>query len=189
MVPFSEPPAPKGSSSPVLNEPKAFPETKKQFRADLVLLFVTLVWGSTFTLVKGALSDAAPFFFLAVRFLLAALLFLTFFYRKIFPLDFHSFRAGVAVGICLFLGFGFQTYGLVYTSASRSAFLTSLLVLWVPFISLLVEKERPAVSQWAAIGVAIAGMWFLNRPQGGQLNRGDWLTILCAFFLPCRSFS
>ena len=162
------------------------PEPKKQLRADLILIFVTLIWGSTFTVVKGALADTTPFFFNVVRFLLAALIFLAIFYKRIFPLDFFSFRAGVAVGICLFLGFAFQTYGLAYTSASRSAFLTSLLVLWVPFISLFVEKERPAVSQWTAIGVALAGMWFLNRPGTGQLNRGDWLTLACAFFLPCR---
>jgi drug/metabolite transporter (DMT)-like permease len=171
---------------PLLNGPPVAPESKKQLRADLILVFITLIWGSTFTVVKGALADTTPFFFLAIRFLLAALIFLVFFYRKIFPLDFLSFRAGVAVGICLFLGFAFQTYGLAYTSASRSAFLTSLLVLWVPFISLFVEKERPSVSQWTAIGVAIAGMWFLNRPEAGQLGRGDWLTIGCAFFLPCR---
>lgn len=171
---------------PVLDIPSAAPESKKQLRADLILIFVTLIWGSTFTVVKGALADTTPFFFNVIRFLLAALIFLAIFYKRIFPLDFLSFRAGVAVGICLFLGFAFQTYGLVYTSASRSAFLTSLLVLWVPFISLFVEKERPALSHWAAIGVAVAGMWFLNRPGTGQLNRGDWFALACAFFLPCR---
>ncbi len=171
---------------PVLDTPSAVPGSKKQLRADLILIFVTLIWGSTFTVVKGALADTTPFFFMAIRFLLAALIFVAIFYRKIFPLDFFSFRAGVAVGICLFLGFALQTYGLAYTSASRSAFLTSLLVLWVPFISLFVEKERPSASQWGAIGVAIAGMWFLNRPETGQLGRGDWLTIGCAFFLPYK---
>ena len=164
------------------------PGPKKQLRADLVLVFITLIWGSTFTVVKGALADTTPFYFNAIRFLLAALIFLTLFYKKIFPLDFLSFRAGAAVGIFLFLGFAFQTYGLAYTSAPRSAFLTSLLVLWVPFISLFVEKERPALSHWVAIGVAIAGMWFLNRPGTGQLNQGDWLTLACAFFLPCSLF-
>ncbi|HLG93487.1 MAG TPA: DMT family transporter [candidate division Zixibacteria bacterium] len=166
----------------------SLPEPKKQLRADLVLVFITLIWGSTFTVVKGALADTTPFYFNVIRFLLAALIFLALFYKRIFPLDFLSFRAGAAVGICLFLGFAFQTYGLVYTSASRSAFLTSLLVLWVPFISLFVEKERPAPAQWGAVGVAIAGMWFLNRPGTGQLNKGDWLTLACAFFLPCRLF-
>lgn len=168
--------------------PTAFPDSKRQIRADSVLLLITLIWGSTFTLVKGALADATPFLFISIRFLLAVLIFLAIFYKKIFPLDFFSFRAGAAVGLFLFLGFAFQTYGLAYTTASRSAFLTSLLVLWVPFVSLFVEKERPAVSQWSAIGVAVAGMWFLNRPEAGRLNRGDWLTLLAAFFLPCRSF-
>ncbi len=164
-------------------------EQQKRIRADLVLVLITLIWGSTFTVVKGAMNDVSPFLFNAIRFFIAGALFTAFFYRKIFPLDFLSFRAGIAVGLCLFLGFAFQTYGLVYTSASRSAFLTSLLVLWVPFISIFVERERPGASQWVAIGVALAGMWFLNRPQTGQLNRGDWLTFACAFFLPCRLFS
>lgn len=175
------------ASEPLVNKDPAAPEVKRQLRADLILVLITLIWGSTFTVVKGALADTTPFYFNALRFFLAALLFLALFYKKIFPLDFYSLRAGAAVGIFLFLGFAFQTYGLAYTSASRSAFLTSLLVLWVPFISLFVEKERPALSHWAAIGVAIAGMWFLNRPETGQLNRGDWLTLACAFFLPCRS--
>jgi len=178
-----------GASEPLTANASPLPESKKQLRADLILVFITLIWGSTFTVVKGALADTTPFYFNAIRFALAALIFLVLFYKKIFPLDFFSLRAGVAVGICLFLGFAFQTYGLAYTSASRSAFLTSLLVLWVPFISLFVEKERPAFSHWVAIGVAIAGMWFLNRPETGQLNRGDWLTLACAFFLPCRLYS
>ncbi|MGE5693324.1 MAG: DMT family transporter [Candidatus Zixiibacteriota bacterium] len=178
-----------GASEPLAANASPLPESKKQLRADLILVFITLIWGSTFTVVKGALADITPFYFNAIRFALAALIFLVLFYKKIFPLDFFSLRAGVAVGFCLFLGFAFQTYGLAYTSASRSAFLTSLLVLWVPFISLFVEKESPAFSHWVAIGVAIAGMWFLNRPETGQLNRGDWLTLACAFFLPCKLYS
>lgn len=176
------------ASEPLAASSAPLPEAKKQHRADLVLVFITLIWSSTFTVVKGALADTTPFYFNTGRFLLAALIFLALFYKRIFPLDFLSFRAGVAVGVFLFLGFAFQTYGLAYTSASRSAFLTSLLVLWVPLISLFVEKERPALSHWAAIGTAIAGMWFLNRPGTGQLNRGDWLTLACAFFLPCSLF-
>ncbi len=176
-------------SEPLLNAPPAAPESKKQLRADLVLLFVTLIWGATFPVVKVALADVSPFLFLAVRFLLAGALFALLFRRKIFPLDLPTLRAGAALGLFLFLGFGFQTYGLVYTSAARSAFMTSLLVLWVPFISLFVERERPAASLWAAIGVAVTGMWFLNRPEAGALNRGDWLSVACAFFLPFKSFS
>lgn len=164
-------------------------QKSKQLRADLALLFITLIWGATFPVVKGALADVSPFLFLAVRFLLAGALFALLFRKKIFPLDLPTLRAGAALGLFLFLGFAFQTYGLVYTSASRSAFMTSLLVLWVPFISLFVEKERPAAALWAAIGVAMAGMWFLNRPEAGALNRGDWLSVACAFFLPFKSFS
>src|SRR5713101_10161347 len=108
-----------GFPEPLANAPAVRPEVKKQLRADLILFFITLIWGSTFTVVKGALADTTPFFFLAVRFFLAALIFLAFFYKKIFPLDFLSLRAGVAVGICLFLGFAFQTYWLAYTGASR----------------------------------------------------------------------
>jgi drug/metabolite transporter (DMT)-like permease len=164
-------------------------EKSRRFRADFALLFITIIWGATFPVVKGALADVSPFLFLAFRFFLAGALFALLFHKKIFPLDFASLRAGAALGLFLFLGFAFQTYGLVYTSSSRSAFLTSLLVLWVPFVSLFVEKERPAAALWAAIGTAIAGMWFLNRPEAGALNLGDWLSVACAFFLPFKSFS
>jgi drug/metabolite transporter (DMT)-like permease len=177
------------SLDPLLNGPLAAPEPKKQLRSDLILIFVTLIWGATFPVVKGALADVSPFLFLVFRFLLAGALFVLLFRKKIFPLDLPTLRAGAALGLFLFLGFAFQTYGLVYTSSSRSAFLTSLLVLWVPFISLFVEKERPAASLWAAIGVAVAGMWFLNRPETGRLGLGDWLSVACAFFLPFKSFS
>lgn len=144
----------------------------------LALLFVTLVWGSTFALVKEALNSIGPFYFLAIRFSLASILMLVIF-RKSFKE--HKIRAGyILVGIFLFLGYVFQTVGLKFTSASNAAFITGLSVVIVPFLEIVFMKRKlPYTSIVGAISSAI-GLWFLTGLHNLSINYGDILILICA---------
>ena len=147
--------------------------------ARLALLASTLVWGTTFVVVQRAIEEIAVFHLIAFRFGLAALLLL--------PLARRGWTRrtlidGAAIGVLLFAGFVLQTAGLLWTTPSRSAFLTALSVLPVPFIGWLTGTERPRLGPLAGVLCAALGLWVLYVPgSGGEpFNRGDALTVASA---------
>lgn len=157
----------------------------RSLKAHLLLLFATFVWGSTFIVIKSALADATPLVFNAVRMVLAALLLLAIFFRQLRRMPAGALRAGIEVGTMMWLGYEFQTAGLLYTSASKSAFLTGLSVVLVPL--LLAIFWRSHINRYTMGGVvaALIGLYLLCVPAGQEfsaasLNRGDLLTLVCA---------
>src|SRR5581483_9576988 len=91
------------------------------------------------------------------------------------------FWPGVAAGFLLFTAYVFQTIGLKYTSASKSAFLTGLSIPLVPFVSSFVYRNRPRLFEIAGVLVASAGMALMTLPSGElAISRGDSLSAMCA---------
>ncbi len=150
-------------------------------RSDLSLILITLVWGSSFLVVKDALSVMTPLWLLALRFSLASVILLVF-----FPRIFRSARrevvfSSLVVGVFLYFGFVFQTWGLMFTTPAKSAFITGCSVPLVPLLNLAIFKVRirPAVA--AGNGMAFLGLYLLTRPDDlHSINRGDVLTLICA---------
>ncbi len=146
--------------------------------ADALLILVTAIWGSTFLLVQGSLGRVSPLAFLACRFFLAALV-LGVLNRKQFSRA--TIIPGIVTGIFLFAGYAFQTIGLQFTTASKSAFLTSLSVPMVPFVAALVFRKAPLLREMSGIVFASAGMLLLTVPAGMErLSQGDVLSFACA---------
>lgn len=154
----------------------------KQTRAEVVLLSLTIIWGSTFVFLKIGLQDLSPMLMTGTRFLAATLLFLLLFGRKLFPFPRSAVRKGTFLGLLLALGFLAQNVGLNYTTASKSAFITSLMVVFVPVLQLLIVKRAPTIGNVLGIGVVVAGLWLLTSPEGAEFNVGDLLTLVCAIF-------
>ncbi len=147
--------------------------------AELALVGVTFVWGSTFTLVKSAIEDASTPVFLAIRFTLAAIL-LAAIYRKRLAagLTRDGLRGGLLAGFCLWAGYWLQTAGLRHTTPAKSAFLTSLCVVMVPILATLVHRVVPRRGESAGVLLAVTGMALLAAPEtGAGTNRGDWMTV------------
>src|SRR5262249_27357737 len=101
------------------------------WRADLALVFNTLVWGTTFVMVKRALDDASALLFVAIRFLMATIVIAWLFRKRWSPASGPP-PGGILAGCCLFGGYAFQTAGLKLTTPSKAAFLTGLAVVLVP---------------------------------------------------------
>jgi len=147
-------------------------------RAELAIVGITIVWGSTFVLVKSALADVSTFLFIALRFSLAALV-LALVYRR--SLKRNGLWPGLAAGCLLFVAYVFQTKGLELTTPAKSAFLTGLSIPMVPLLGSLVYRNRPRMFEAAGILVATAGMGLMTLPSGGfGIGRGDVLSVLCA---------
>ena len=156
--------------------------------AEAALAWNTVVWGATFVLVKAALDHVSALLFLALRFSLASAALLIIFRRAgghgLAPASggrAKAMLAGALTGTFLFAGYLFQTQGLRFTTAPKSAFITGLTSVMVPLLAALVYRNRPQVSEVAGVLVATAGMGLMTL-QGaiGSIGKGDLLTFFCA---------
>ncbi|MCR4403765.1 MAG: DMT family transporter [Candidatus Acetothermia bacterium] len=156
-----------------------------RYLPQLALLSVTVIWGWTFVLVKEGASELGPLSFLALRFALAFLALLILFWHRLrrAQLGVREFLQGLAIGLALFGGYLFQTWGLLYTTATKSGFITGLSVVLVPLLAALAFKDRVPSSGWLGAGLSALGLGLILLGQGGMgrgLNLGDLLTLLCA---------
>ena len=115
-----------------------------KLRAYLLMLFVVALWGSTFVLVKGALADATPGAFNLVRMTLGFAVLGVAYHRYWRAIQGWQVVAGALVGLCLAVGYQFQTTGLARTTPSKSAFITGLMVVLVPLFSVIPVCVRRA---------------------------------------------
>jgi drug/metabolite transporter (DMT)-like permease len=144
-------------------------------KAEAFLVVVTAIWGCTFVVVKGALADASPVPFLAARFMLAGLLLLAILGRG--QVERRTIFPGSILGLFLFAGYLFQTWGLIYTTPSKSAFLTGFSVIVVPVIMML-SGFRLGVASLLGGVLGLVGIYLLVAPSGmATVNRGDILTL------------
>jgi drug/metabolite transporter (DMT)-like permease len=154
--------------------------------AEVGLALNTVLWGATFVLVKQALDDISPIFFLALRFGLATVALvvaLACFGRPRLASRFNwkSAAAGALSGTFLFSGYILQTLGLKLTTAAKSAFLTGLTSAMVPLLAALVYRIRPRFSEITGVLVATAGLGLMTLPGAvGSISPGDLLTAFCA---------
>jgi drug/metabolite transporter (DMT)-like permease len=155
----------------------------RRWYPEAALLFNTLVWGTTFVMVKEALSGVSTILFLALRFSLATVALLILF-RGTWShprAKTKSLLAGTLAGVFLFCGYLFQTLGLRLTSAPKSAFITGLCTVLVPFLGWFVYRNRPRLAELAGVFVATAGMGLMTLDGAvWSISRGDFLTLLCA---------
>jgi drug/metabolite transporter (DMT)-like permease len=152
----------------------------RQTRAELALFATTFIWGGTFPIVKVGMHHVSPVFLIGIRFAISAGVVALLFHRRIFPLtSLQTYRGGL-LGLFLFLGFVAQNIGLTITTASKSAFITGMMVLFVPLLQVVIERRAPKLGNILGVAIVTGGLWLLTSPEGSGLNAGDALTLLCA---------
>lgn len=152
--------------------------------ATLIAVLVTAAWGSSFILMKNVAADVPALGFLTLRFGMAGLILSLVFCKKFRQFTKKTILESFVLGALLSGYMIFQVVGLrdENMSASNSAFITSMSVLMVPFMSAFLLKKRPSASNWVGVFLAIFGLVFVTGIyQGvGALGIGDLLTFLCA---------
>ncbi|MWV44373.1 EamA family transporter [Paenibacillus sp. HJL G12] len=153
--------------------------------ADLSLLIVAMMWGCTFLIVQHAVKVLPPLAFNGIRFIGAAILLaliITVFYRGQWrAINRRMLLHSCLLGLFLFLGYAFQTVGLLYTTTSNTGFITGLSVVLVPFLALILLKHPISRFTWLSALLAAGGLYLLTF-AGSTLvfNKGDFLVFLCA---------
>jgi drug/metabolite transporter (DMT)-like permease len=146
-------------------------------RAELVLLAVTAAWGLTFPAIKIAVAELRPSVFMAARFLLVLVGVFLLYRGRLFRGWRGSVGAGLTLGLLQFASYAFQALGLEHTTATRSAFITGLSVILVPFLYVPIRRRAPGLLPLLGALLALGGLWLMTRPDVGALNRGDLLTL------------
>lgn len=153
----------------------------RKLKAELILFFIAIIWAGTFVIIKITLTEIPPFYFLTLRFFAASVLFFLLAIKKLNRTNKHEIKAGLILGILLFAGFASQTSGLVYTTASNSALITGVNLLIVPFAQYFIIKRKVGLENWIGVIVVLIGLFLLTNPAVKGINKGDLITLICAF--------
>jgi drug/metabolite transporter (DMT)-like permease len=142
---------------------------------------VTAIWGYSFLLVHDAVAGYPVFGFLALRFTLASLVLSPFLLRRAARAGAPALTAGFWMGLALFTGYAFQTWGLTLTSAAHGGFITGLFVVLAPVLECALSRKWARPASWAAVCLATAGLGLLSLTNRlSDFNVGDLLSLACA---------
>ncbi len=163
---------------------------KDKLKGIILLLATAFIWGSSFVAQKTGMDDIGPITFMCMRSLVGAVaLFpVAIIYEKASKKSGKQFIhgkqlvvGGVICGIAYLLASLFQQFGLVTTTAGKSAFVTALYIVIAPLLGVFLgQKVLPKA--WRCIIIAAVGMFLLCVSSTFSLAIGDLLTLICAFF-------
>jgi len=154
----------------------------KLVQAEISLVLITIIWGSTFTIVKKGLTQVSPIFFVALRFWIATAVVAALMPGQFRKITRKTVGQGILLSVALLGGFVLQTLGLRDTTPSNSAFITSLCVLLVPVLGFLIFRHKPSIQAVSGTLMALLGLILLVADSSDfGLHSGDFLTLLCAF--------
>ena len=155
-------------------------------KSDSILLLAAIIWGFGFVAQKEGMSHLGPYTFNAFRFALGTvvvvLVALIKDRKKLFNITKKDISKGFLSGLILFLASTFQQTGLVYTTAGNAGFVTGIYVVLVPALGFLMWRQK--VSKLSILGsvLAIIGLYLLSINSGMQIQYGDLLVLVSAFF-------
>lgn len=154
-----------------------------KMQANIVLIFVTIIWGGGFIATDSALQTFSPFYIMMIRFLGAAIIPFMISFRELRKLSKQYVIMGIVTGCLLFGAFAFQTFGLQASSPSKNAFLTATNVVFVPYLLWLFMKRKPSKKEMIASIICLIGISLLTwTAEMTSLQFGDVLSIICAVF-------
>jgi drug/metabolite transporter (DMT)-like permease len=158
-------------------------EMPKKNRFPIVMLILaTIIWGSTFAVVKDTMNSVNEYYLIFMRSIIAALplLALTLFKNPKSLFNKEIIKKGAIIGVALGLSYGFQNLGMIYTSAGNSAFIMASNVIFVPIFLVLFYKNRLNGKSIISILIVVFGLGLLTYKDGTELNPGDFLTLMSA---------
>ena len=157
-------------------------ETMMKKLAKPMIVCATLIWGSTFFILKDALDNVDLMFLMAFRFGFAAVLLGLVFWKRWKTIDRSYWWRGGLLGLFMFLAYSVQNYGLMDTTPGKNAFFTAVYCVIVPFLYWAVDKLRPDRYNISAALLCLLGIGMVAITSGFSMRLGDSLTLVGAMF-------
>lgn len=148
----------------------------------LALLLTTIIWGTSFVILKRTLDSVSTMYILAFRFTGAALIMLLLGAKSLKKLDRSYLIGGTLMGVSIVIAYIFQTYGLVYTTPGKNAFITATYCVLTPFLAWIIYKKKPDKFNVVAGFVCITGIGIVSLENDLTVNTGDLLTFVSGLF-------
>lgn len=149
-------------------------------RAELLLFATTFIWGSTFVVVKAGSEYISSSLFIALRFGIGALFFAVILFKQLRTIPLQTLKKSLILGTLLGTGILLQNQGIYQTTASKSAFITGLMVIFTPIVQFILERRPPRIGNLLGIIVVTYGLYLLTSPSGSEINSGDILVLISA---------
>ncbi|NLW66114.1 MAG: DMT family transporter [Clostridiales bacterium] len=157
-------------------------EKKNCVLGRFALVLTTLIWGTSFVILKKTLDEVPTLYVLAYRFTGATILLLLIGMKDLKKIDLQYIKGGMIMGVFLFLAYTIQTYGLFHTTPGKNAFLTTTYCVLTPFIYWAVVKKKPDICNYIAAVICMAGVGFVSLDGDLGVNIGDILTLCSGMF-------
>ncbi|MCD7809459.1 MAG: DMT family transporter [Erysipelotrichaceae bacterium] len=146
-------------------------------KGPLYLLTAALIWGSSFIVMKNAVDFMTPATLLLLRFALASIILSILFFKELKNFPKNRIYLCLLTGFCLCIAYYIQTWGLAYTTPGKNAFLTAVYCAIVPFLSWLIDKQKPSLYHFIAAFICIIGIGFVSL-DNFSIQIGDLLTLV-----------
>ncbi len=164
----------------------------REVKSVLILLLTAAIWGLAFVAQRVGVQYVGAFTFNGVRFALGSISLLPviyFFSRNKNPQDGDfeeadlktTVKSGILAGSVLFIAASLQQYGLIYTTAAKAGFITSLYIVLVPVLGIFL-KQKTHVTTWIGAVIAVVGLYLLSINESFTIEFGDFLEVIGAFF-------
>lgn len=151
--------------------------------AILGLVLVSVIWGLTFPLIRGAMESLDAISFVTFRFGIAAvLMFFWVYWRRSSQMwQIASVKWGLILGSLSGLHYLFQTKGLELIPSGRAAFITGTNVIMVPMIAAILRIYPVKGVDFLAAFLACVGLLLMTEAHFLGLSVGDYWVLACAF--------
>ncbi len=161
-------------------------EKKKNLLGQVLLLLITIAWGSSFIILKRTIEESPPLYIIGIRFLCSGIVMALIFCKKTFSVSKSTLVHGLSLGVLLAAAYITQTTGLKYISPGKNAFLTSIYCVMIPFLQWWLFKLKPKSYNIISALVCISGLALISFSGTGESGShefiGSTFTLLCCVF-------
>src|SRR3989441_3028215 len=157
-------------------------ERWRNVKVNALLVFVSMIWGSTFLIVQQTIRLTGPFTFLAMRFGIGALVLAVIFHKRLAQITRAEIITGSIIGLFLFGAYALQTTGLQYTTSSKAGFITGLYVPLVAILAVPMLRQKPTLGSMLGVIFSLAGLALISVNSSYQFTfgLGEFLIMGCA---------
>ncbi len=154
----------------------------RNVKINALLVFVTMIWGSTFLIVQQTIKLTGPFTFLAMRFGIGTLVLAVIFHKRLARITYAEIFTGSLIGVFLFSTYALQTTGLEYITSSKAGFITGMYVPLVAILAVPLLRQKPTLGSIVGVIFSVAGVTLIsvNRSFQFTFGLGEFLVMGCA---------
>jgi drug/metabolite transporter (DMT)-like permease len=153
-------------------------ERSYSLRHDALLVLITLIWGSTFLIVKNTVRLSGPFTYLALSYGIGSIILALIFHRRLMHISRAELLSGLVLGMILFTAYALQTIGLQYTTVSKAGFITGLYLPLVPVFAFLLLRQKPTQGAIVGFALSLTGLFLISFNDKFNLTFGLGETLI-----------